>query len=692
MIHFLKKEVILILMLFFSISSILNAQISYPLSIDVLSGLNDGSIQLDVSPPIDVNVSENIFDGNQYTEAAVSNDSSASITLQFVDEKIISKCKVFFWNSGRWTLETASSFDDLNNEIGSYQLVVDNRDNSMFQWDSLEFPPDTASIIRLTENNITGTGVHFGEIEFMSQVTFTELSILPDHIRLIPNSSFRLKVELLNDNGYKYPYMLDEAVQWTSSDLAVAEIGEMGKVNAKTIGSTTITANTSQLSGSTILEVVEDFESTNAEQLNVKVALVLQDPVIDSTSMKKVHEVWNWGNPIVYANQLVEEFYNCSDGVVQFDIVEVYDDNKLFSRLGDELMTVDTLIYYYMTSGMLYGRNTPGTLQNLTEVQGVNKFDYNAMIDYYNFDEKRNNGDIDEVWVYAHPFAGSYESQLVGPGAFWWNSPPLENPNLEKLLSVMGWNYERGVDCAIHSVSHRVESAMRHVYGRWECTNPDPNAWELFTRIDKDMPDLAHVGNCHFPPNGTGDYDYSNSKKVLNYADNWKRYPILLDQTREISCSEWGCTQLGYMRWWFNHLPRYNGVTDGVLNNWWYYFIDYETAVEKAEQLSAIKNEERKKKLIPQKFKLKQNYPNPFNPETRIEYQTNKDGLLELTIYNVIGERVRTLVNSYTQSGAYQVVWDSKNDKGVQMPNGIYFYRLSMPGEIFLTRKMVLLK
>ena len=96
--------------------------------------------------------------------------------------------------------------------------------------------------------------------------------------------------------------------------------------------------------------------------------------------------------------------------------------------------------------------------------------------------------------------------------------------------------------------------------------------------------------------------------------------------------------------------------------------------------------------LVLKQFSLSQNYPNPFNPQTKIEYQTNKDGLLELTIYNVIGERVRTLVNSYTQSGAYQVVWDSKNDKGVQVPNGIYFYRLSMPGEIFLTRKMVLLK
>ncbi|MCG2715304.1 MAG: hypothetical protein L6422_03290 [Candidatus Marinimicrobia bacterium] len=105
-----------------------------------------------------------------------------------------------------------------------------------------------------------------------------------------------------------------------------------------------------------------------------------------------------------------------------------------------------------------------------------------------------------------------------------------------------------------------------------------------------------------------------------------------------------------------------------------------------------IDREDDNKNLELKQFSLSQNYPNPFNPQTKIDYQTDKDGLLELTVYNIIGERVRTLVNSYTQPGNYQVVWDAKNDNGVQLPNGVYFYRLSMSGEISLIRKMVLLK
>ena len=619
-------------------------------------------------------------------------DSTGSITLQFDEEVKFSKCKVFFWNNGQWSLEIADLLNDLNGKSGSYQSLVDNQKNSFFIWDSSEFIPVTAKYIRLTENNLNNIGVHFGEWELQTTVNFTSLSILPNPLKLVPNASLQLKVEILDENGIGYSYNFPDVVHWSSSNTSVADVSEMGKIHAYSLGTAVITANTTILSGTTIVNIVSDFESVNDETLNIKVAVVLQDPVIDSTNMQKIYQVWGWTDPMIYIDQLVEEFNQMSDGVAQFQIVEIHDDDKLFSRLGDELMTVDTLIYYYMTPGMLYGRNTPGTLQNLTEVQGINKFDYNAMIDYYNFDEKRNNGEIDEVWVYSHPFAGTYESQLVGPGAFWWNSPPLDNPNLEKLLSVMGWNYERGLDCAIHSFGHRVESAMRHVYGRWDCENPDPNNWELFTRIDKDMRGQAHIGNIHFPPNGQSDYDYSNTQYVNTYADNWKRYPILLDQTRSINYSEWGCTQLGYMRWWFSHLPRYTGVTDGVLNNWWYYVVDYEGAIERAEQLMSIDGNNGNKNNLPRDFQLKQNYPNPFNSKTRINYTVINTGTIDLAVYNIIGQRIRTLKNGYIQSGVYNVIWNGKNDIDKSVSSGIYFYKLSTSEETNLIKKMILLK
>ena len=682
----------IVIVIFISYNLKLTAQVVQYMPLDVLSGIDQGTIQVIVSPPLSEDSIDKIFDGNPYTKAEVQNSDTLCITLQLNEAVKLFKSEVFFWNEGQWTLEIADSQEDLDQQSGSYQLLVSDQDCAFFVWDSATFSPVNAKFIQLIARNLQESNFYIGEWTINVSITLTSLMILPQPLKLIPFTSLQLEVDVVDESGNAYPYNFDEQVTWHSSNTSVASINEMGNIHAHSLGSALITATTTALSGTTTANVISDFESTNAETMILNVALVLQDPVIDSTNMRKIHQVCGWTDPMVYANQLVEEFYQISDGVVQFQIAEVHDDEGIFTRLEGELMTVDTLAYFYLTPGKLYGRDTPGTLQNLAEVQGKVRFDYNEMIDYYDLNSKRNSGVIDEIWVYAHPFAGMYESQLVGPGAFWWNSPPLDHPGLEKLLSIMGWNYERGLDCAIHSVGHRVESAIRHIYGRWDCENLDPNNWELFTRIDKDIPGQAHIGNIHFPPNGQSDYDYDNGSDVITYADNWKRYPILLDQTRTINCSEWGCTHLGYMRWWFSHLPRFTGVTDGVLNNWWHYFVDYEGAVEKANQITAIDIKDENMNILPSAYLLSQNYPNPFNLETTILYTIAKEGFVKIDIFNILGQNIHVLVNEYKQPGVYTAEWDGKNKYEQPVPSGIYFYQMKISNEKILRRKMLLLK
>ena len=91
--------------------------------------------------------------------------------------------------------------------------------------------------------------------------------------------------------------------------------------------------------------------------------------------------------------------------------------------------------------------------------------------------------------------------------------------------------------------------------------------------------------------------------------------------------------------------------------------------------------------------RLEQNYPNPFNPSTRIGYEVENGtkGRVTVTVYDVTGARVRTLVNEPAQAGLHTVVWDGRNERGMAVGSGIYFYRLSTPAHT-LTRKMVLLK
>ncbi len=75
-------------------------------------------------------------------------------------------------------------------------------------------------------------------------------------------------------------------------------------------------------------------------------------------------------------------------------------------------------------------------------------------------------------------------------------------------------------------------------------------------------------------------------------------------------------------------------------------------------------------------FRLFQNYPNPFNPETIIEYTLDRPLQVGLTIFSVRGERIRTLVSGVMPAGSHVVRWDGRDDRGVQVGSGMYFYQL----------------
>jgi len=101
--------------------------------------------------------------------------------------------------------------------------------------------------------------------------------------------------------------------------------------------------------------------------------------------------------------------------------------------------------------------------------------------------------------------------------------------------------------------------------------------------------------------------------------------------------------------------------------------------------------EENKVAALPADFSLSQNYPNPFNPTTSIEYRLNKPGHVKLTVYNVLGNTVKTLVNEKQKAGNMEVTWDGTNEAGVKMASGVYYYRLET-GSMSKTMKMVLMK
>lgn len=94
------------------------------------------------------------------------------------------------------------------------------------------------------------------------------------------------------------------------------------------------------------------------------------------------------------------------------------------------------------------------------------------------------------------------------------------------------------------------------------------------------------------------------------------------------------------------------------------------------------------KEVLPITFKLEQNYPNPFNPETIIEYTITKAQFVNLTVFDVLGNVIATLVNDFKQPGSYSTFFKTRNSI---VPSGIYFYRLQTESST-QTKKMIVLK
>lgn len=95
--------------------------------------------------------------------------------------------------------------------------------------------------------------------------------------------------------------------------------------------------------------------------------------------------------------------------------------------------------------------------------------------------------------------------------------------------------------------------------------------------------------------------------------------------------------------------------------------------------------------IVPEKIELAQNYPNPFNPSTTIRYGLATSGKVRLVIYNVLGQRVRELINANQPAGYHKILWNGKNAAGQTVATGLYIYRLETPDGA-LSRKMMLIK
>ena len=132
---------------------------------------------------------------------------------------------------------------------------------------------------------------------------------------------------------------------------------------------------------------------------------------------------------------------------------------------------------------------------------------------------------------------------------------------------------------------------------------------------------------------------------------------------------------------WIITVSDHNAGSPGLLRNW--------GMIASLSLLTGIADATEND--LPRRYRLEANYPNPFNPATVISYQLSVVSDVKLTIYNLLGEKVATLIDARQDAGRHQVRWDGRDRSGRPVSSGVYIYRLKA-GEFQQSRKMILLR
>jgi hypothetical protein len=298
--------------------------------------------------------------------------------------------------------------------------------------------------------------------------------------------------------------------------------------------------------------------SGDPQPMQPRVLLVTYNPLIRSARGQKLSEVLGWYNVGDLTCEYIADIRECSAGFIEFQIVD---------RMEVDIWPVKADGFRYDERAYLRCWNSRSGWHQPDTV------DYGAIIAHFELLNRVESGQIDEVWLFGFPYAGFYESIMVGPGAFWCNAPPIPTTaGIQRRFVIMGFNYERDVGPMLESMGHRFESHLKHTWRRHLGAD---NLWEQFRMYDKIAPGKANCGWMHYAPNSERDYDWGNPMLVPSNCDDWVHFPDFQGRVRPVNCSEWGGGDMrAHHKWWYKHLPKAPGHTHGIANNWWLYGVD----------------------------------------------------------------------------------------------------------------------
>ena len=251
--------------------------------------------------------------------------------------------------------------------------------------------------------------------------------------------------------------------------------------------------------------------------MNKKVYVIVYDPLLSNG--QKLSAYLHWNDHAALTQGTIDFFKQVTNNRLTYSVA---------------FTTIVTDGWPEKIDGFRYTEATYlAVINGQTPAHQPDNVDYTKIVNSPQFDicGKVNRGEIDEVWIYNGPGFGFWESTLVGPGAYWYNSPPVPGVTAcNRLVPIMGPSPERGLECATENFGHRTESTMTRVYASWQ-QNRTTHNWEKFALVKALSPSYSYsgCGNIHYPPNGTKDYEYGNSSTARSNCADFANYPNLGD-------------------------------------------------------------------------------------------------------------------------------------------------------------------
>jgi len=294
------------------------------------------------------------------------------------------------------------------------------------------------------------------------------------------------------------------------------------------------------------------------QPLSPRVLVVVYDPVVDRATGLKLSQHMRWSRVDDLIAGYIADVDECSGGLVKYRVVERIE--------RDEFpLKIDGFRYDAATYLDVINRRSPAHEPDWA--------DYQRIVADFNLLDRVAGGAIDEVWLFAFPYGGFYESRMAGRGAFECNSPPLRNTDrCPRRFVIMGFSYARDVGEMLEDLGHRAEDILKRVFVR---TGGEANLFARFMRYDKIAPGRSEVGTIHFAPNSERDYDWGNRRIVPSRCDDWLNFPNFQNVVRQVNCEAWGNGDIRlHHKWWFTRFPKVEGRTNGISHNWWKYVID----------------------------------------------------------------------------------------------------------------------